>query len=74
MLHSLSSALSDAKVKNVVIPDIQIDNRDESWVQLTAARVLKNAIYQVEKVDAKEENEKQTLEAVSIYSENNDDT
>jgi len=72
VLHSLSTALSDAKVKNVVIPDIQIDNRDESWVQLTTARVLKNASYQVEKVDAKEENEKQTLEAVSIYSENND--
>ena len=55
VLHSLSSALSDAKVKNVVIPDIQIDNRDESWVQLTTARVMKNASYQVEKVDAKEE-------------------
>jgi len=72
VLNSLSSALSDAKVKNVVIPDIQIDNRDESWVQLTTARVLKNASYQVEKVDAKEANEKGTLEAISIYSENND--
>ena len=56
VLHSLSSAFSDAKVKNVVIPYIQIDNRDESWVQLTTARVLKNANYQVEKVDAKEKN------------------
>ena len=74
VLNSLSSALSDAKVKNVVIPDIQIDNRDESWVQLTTARILKNTSYQVEKVDAKEENEKGTLEAIRIYSENNDAT
>ena len=72
VLQSLSTALSDSKVKNVVIADIQIDNRDDSWVQLTTARVLKNASYQVEKVDAKEDNEQGTLEAVSIYSENND--
>ena len=74
VLHSLSSAFSEAKVKNVVIPDIQIDNRDESWVQSTTARVLKKASYQVEKVDAQEKNEKGNLEAISIYSANNDAT
>ena len=71
-LKSLSSAMADLKVKNVVIPRIQVDSRDESWVQLTIARVLKNASYQIEKVGAvKEKNDDVILEAVNIYSENN---
>ena len=74
-LKSLSSAMADLKVKNVVIPRIQVDSRDESWVQLTIARVLKNASYQIEKVGAvKEKNDDVILEAVNIYSENNDAT
>jgi len=73
-LKSLSSAMADAKVKNVVIPRIQVDSRDESWVQLTIARVLKNASYQIEKVGAVKENNDVILEAVNIYSENNDAT
>ena len=70
-LKSLSSAMADLKVKNVVIPRIQVDSRDESWVQLTIARVLKNASYQIEKVGAVKENNNAILEAVNIYSENN---
>ena len=70
-LKSLSSAMADLKVKNVVIPRIQVDSRDESWVQLTIARVLKNASYQIEKVGVVEENNDVILEAVNIYSENN---
>jgi leucyl aminopeptidase len=66
--------MADAKVKNVVIPRIQVDSRDESWVQLTIARVLKNASYQIEKVGAVKENNDVILEAVNIYSENNDAT
>ena len=73
-LKSLSSAMADLKVKNVVIPRIQVDSRDESWVQLTIARVLKNASYQIEKVGAVKENNDVILEAVNIYSENNDAT
>jgi len=71
VLKSLSSAMADLKVKNVVIPRIQVDSRDESWVQLTIARVLKNASYQIEKVGVVEENNDVILEAVNIYSENN---
>ena len=70
-LKSLSSAMADLKVKNVVIPRIEVDSRDESWVQLTIARVLKNASYQIEKVGVVEENNDVILEAVNIYSENN---
>lgn len=71
-LKSLSSAMADLKVKNVVIPRIQVNSRDESWVQLTIARVLKNASYQIEKVGVVEENNDDViLEAVNIYSENN---
>ena len=41
-------------------------------MQLTIARVLKNASYQIEKVGAvKEKNDDVILEAVNIYSENN---
>jgi leucyl aminopeptidase len=55
-----------------VIPRIQVNSRDESWVQLTIARVLKNASYQIEKVGVVEENDDDViLEAVNIYSENN---
>ena len=75
VLKSLSSAMVDLKVKNVVIPRIEVDSRDESWVQLTIARVLKNASYQIEKVGVVEENNDDDdviiLEAVNIYSENN---
>ena len=45
VLQSLSSALSDAKVKNVVIADTHIDNRYESWIHLTTTRVLRNTRY-----------------------------
>ncbi|MDP7553793.1 MAG: leucyl aminopeptidase [Candidatus Thioglobus sp.] len=71
-LKSISSALASAKAKNVVFPDIEIENRDESWVHLTTARALQNAIYQIDKVDTDDSAEKNTLEAVSIYSENSD--
>jgi len=64
--------LASAKAKNVVFPGIDIENRDESWVQLTTARVLQNAIYQIDKVNSDDSTEKNTLEAVSIYSENSD--
>ena len=63
--------MADLKVKNVVIPRIQVDSRDESWVQLTIARVLKNASYQIEKVGVVEEKNDVILEAVNIYSESN---
>ncbi|SUZ59039.1 uncharacterized protein METZ01_LOCUS11893, partial [marine metagenome] len=71
-LKAIYSALASAKAKNVVFPGIEIENRDESWVQLTTARVLQNAIYQIDKVNSDDSTEKNTLEAVSIYSENSD--
>jgi len=71
-LKAIYSALASAKAKNVVFPGIDIENRDESWVQLTTARVLQNAIYQIDKVNSDDSTEKNTLEAVSIYSENSD--
>ena len=71
-LKAIYSALASAKAKNVVFPAIEIENRDESWVQLTTARVLQNAIYQIDKVNSDDSTEKNTLEAVSIYSENSD--
>ncbi len=71
-LKAIYSALASAKAKNVVFPGIDIENRDESWVHLTTARVLQNAIYQIDKVNSDDSTEKNTLEAVSIYSENSD--
>jgi len=71
-LKAIYSALASAKAKNVVFPGIEIENRDESWIQLTTARVLQNAIYQIDKVNSDDSTEKNTLEAVSIYSENSD--
>ena len=71
-LKAIYSALASAKAKNVVFPGIEIENRDESWVQLTTARVLQNAIYKIDKVNSDDSTEKNTLEAVSIYSENSD--
>ncbi len=71
-LKAIYSALASAKAKNVVFPGIDIENRDESWVHLTTARVLQNAIYQIDKVNSDDSTEKNTLKAVSIYSENSD--
>ena len=71
-LKAIYSALASAKAKNVVFPGIEIENRDESWVQLTTARVLQNAIYKIDKVNSDDSTEKNTLEDVSIYSENSD--
>ena len=71
-LKAIYSALASAKAKNVVFPGFEIENRDKSWVQLTPARGLQNAIYQIDKVNSDDSTEKNTLEAVSIYSENSD--
>ncbi len=72
ILKAIYSALVSTKAKNVVFPGIEIENRDESWIQLTTARVLQNAIYQIDKVNSDDSTEKNILEAVSIYSENSD--
>ncbi|MDP6728179.1 MAG: M17 family peptidase N-terminal domain-containing protein, partial [Gammaproteobacteria bacterium] len=71
-LKAIFSALASVKAKNIFFPGIEIENRDESWVQLTTARVLQNSIYQIDKVNSDDSTEKNTLEAVSIYSENSD--
>ena len=70
-LKSLSSAMSNSKVKNVVIPSVEVEDADESWIQISNARVLKNESYKVNKVGVKEEKSDILLEAVNIYSKNN---
>ena len=70
-LKSLSSAMSNSKVKNVVIPSVEVEDADESWIQISIARVLKNESYKVNKVGVKEEKGDILLEAVNIYSKNN---
>ena len=70
-LKSLSSAMSESKVKNVVIPSIDVEDSNESWIQTTTARVLKNENYEVNKVGVKKEKRDVVLEAVNLYSENN---
>ena len=70
-LKSLSSATSNSKVKNVVIPSVEVEGADESWIQISIARVLKNESYKVNKVGVKEEKSDILLEAVKIYSKNN---
>ncbi|WP_416694953.1 leucyl aminopeptidase [Candidatus Pseudothioglobus sp. Uisw_050_01] len=71
VLKSLSSAMDDTKVKNVVIPSLEVEGRDDSWLQITTARVLKNESYQIKKVGLEVEKKATVLEAVNIYSENN---
>ena len=70
-LKLLSSVMESAKVKNVVIPDINVDGYDDSWVQSTIARELKNASYKVDKVGIKKEKNTTFLEAVNIFSKDN---
>ena len=70
-LKSLSSAMSNSKVKNVVIPSVEVEGADESWIQISIARVLKNESYKVNKVGVKQEKSDILLEAVNIYSKNN---
>ena len=71
VLKSLSSAMGNAKVKNVVIPFIEVEDADEAWIQTSTARVLKNESYKVDKVGVKEEPSDIVLEAVNLYSKNN---
>ncbi|MDB9975260.1 leucyl aminopeptidase [Candidatus Thioglobus sp.] len=71
VLKSLSSAMGDTKVKNVVIPSLEVEGRDDSWLQITTARVLKNESYQIKKVGLEVEKKATVLEAVNIHSENN---
>ena len=70
-LKLLSSVMESAKVKNVVIPDINVDGYDDSWVQSTIARELKNASYKIDKVGIKKEKNTTFLEAVNIFSKDN---
>ena len=65
-LKSLSSAMSDSKVKNVVIPSIDVEDSNESWIQTTTARVLKNENYEVNKVGIKKQKKDVVLEAVNL--------
>ena len=71
VLKSLSSAMGNAKVKNVVIPFIEVEDADEAWIQSSTARVLKNESYKVDKVGIQEESSDIVLEAVNLYSKNN---
>ena len=71
VLKSLSSAMNDTKVKNVVIPSLEVEGCDDSWLQITMARVLKNESYQIKKVGLEVEKKAIVLEAVNIHSENN---
>ena len=71
VLKSLSSAMGNSKVKNVVIPFIEVEDADEAWVQTSTARVLKNESYKVNKVGVQEEPSDIVLEAVNLYSKNN---
>ena len=70
-LKSLSSAMSDSKLKNVVIPSIDVEDSNESWIQTTTARVLKNENYEVNKVGIKKQKKDVVLEEDNLYSENN---
>ena len=71
VLKSLSSAMGNAKVKNVVIPFIEVEDANEAWIQTSTARVLKNESYKVNKVGVQEEPSDIVLEAVNLYSKNN---
>ncbi len=71
VLKSLSSAMDDTKVKNVVIPSLEVEGCDDSWLQITTARVLKTESYQIKKVGLEVEKKAIVLEAVNIHSENN---
>ena len=71
VLKSLSSAMGNAKVKNVVIPFIEVEDADEAWIQTSTARVLKNESYKVNKGGVQEDSSDIVLEAVNLYSKNN---
>ena len=71
VLKSLSSAMANSKVKNVVIPFIEVEDADEAWIQTSTARVLKNESYKVNKVGVQEDPSDIILEAVNLYSKNN---
>jgi len=63
--------MSKSKVKNVVIPNIEVEGADEAWIQTTTARVLKNESYKVNKVGVEQKEIDIVLEAVNLFSNNN---
>ncbi len=66
-LLGVNTVLTNIKVKNVMIQKVDVDQHDEHWVQRTTARIMQNAIYQIQKVGS-DENDKNSIENIAIQS------
>ena len=66
-LVAVSAALANTKVKSTMIQQVEVDGRDQQWVQRTTARVMQNATYQIQKVGADSE-EESSIENIAIQS------
>ena len=66
-LVAVSAALANTKVKSIMIQQVEVDGRDQQWVQRTTARVMQNATYQIQKVGADSE-EESSIENIAIQS------
>ncbi len=69
-LVAISSALDSIKSKSVMIQSIEIDGFDENWTHRVAAKVLKNAQYEIQKVGS--EDKVIALENIAIQSMQDD--
>ena len=67
MLNDTCPSLLDTLgfLKFPEIPNINVDGYDDSWVQSTIARELKNASYKVDKVGIKKE--KNTIKKINLH-------
>ena len=73
-LNALTLTLQEAKIKNVILEKINIDDKDLSWTYLTTARVIQNATYKIKKIGIDSDSTK-IIEQVNIKADidsNND--
>lgn len=69
-LSAASDALVNAKIKNTMIQQVEIEGRDQQWMQRTTARVMQNTTYQIQKVGA-DQADKNPVENISMQSDSN---
>ncbi len=65
-LSAASNVIASTKTKSVMIQAIEVDGFDGEWLQQTTSRVVQNATYSIQKVNAKEQ--ETILESVALES------
>ncbi len=67
-LVAVSDALANAKIKNTMIQQVEIEGCDQQWVQRTTAKVMQNTTYRIEKVGT-DQTDENPVENIAVQSD-----